>query len=237
MIKRFIAGSLMFVALTVGAAQDNETAIKKAIEAKLPNAKVESVKKTPYFGLYEVVVGGEILYTDDKAKLFFVGSVVDAASMKNLTEERMNQLLDVKFDTLPLDMAVKAVRGNGTRTMVVFADPNCGYCKKLEKEMVNVTDVTIYYFLYPILAPSSAEKSKAVWCSADKVKTWNDMMQRDVEPKAAGGECQAPVQPVLDLGRKLRVTGTPTIIFKDGSRIPGAVSVAQIEKQLNATTK
>jgi len=233
MIKQLLA-ALMLLALASGAAHADEAAVKKAVEAKLPNAKVESVKKTPHLGgLYEVVVQGEIIYTDEKVKYFLLGDIVEAANMKNVTEERKNQLLAVKFDTLPLDLAVKSVRGNGKRTLVVFADPNCGYCKKLEKEMAGVTDVTIYYFLYPILTPSSLEKSKAVWCSADRVKAFNDMMQRDVDPGTAKTDCQAPIDPVLDLGRKLKVTGTPTMIFKDGSRIPGAFPVAQIEKRLD----
>ena len=221
MIKRLITGGLFTLALVSAAAHADEAAVKKAVEAKLPNAKVESVKKTPYLGLYEVVVSGEILYTDEKGKFFFAGNIIDTATMKDLTEERRNQLLTVKWDTLPLDKAVKAVRGNGKRTMAVFADPNCGYCKKLEKDMASLSDVTIYYFLYAILAPSSAEKSRAVWCSADPVKTFNDMMQRNVEPESKAS-CEAPIDAVLELGRKLKVTGTPTIIFKDGSRLPGA---------------
>lgn len=233
MIRKFTAAALLLL-LAIGAAHANEAAVKKAVEAKLPNAKVDSVKKTPHLGgLYEVVIQGEIIYTDEKVKYFLLGDIVEAANMKNLTEERKNQLLAVKFDTLPLDLAVKAVRGNGKRTLVVFADPNCGYCKKLEKDMAAMTDVTIYYYLYPILSQNSLEKSKAVWCSADKVKTFNDMMQRDVDPGTAKADCQAPIDPVLELGRKLKVTGTPTMIFRDGSRIPGAYPVAQIEKRLD----
>jgi thiol:disulfide interchange protein DsbC len=235
MIQKMLPGLLLAAALASGAALADEASVKKAVEAKLPNAKVESVKKTPHLGLYEVVVQGEILYTDEKVKYFVLGDLVEAANMKNLTEERKNQLLAVKFDTLPLQHAVKAVRGSGKRTMVVFADPNCGYCKKLEKEMAAMTDVTIYYYLYPILSPSSVEKSKAVWCSADPVKAFNDMMQRDVDPGTAKADCKAPIEPVVELGRKLRVNGTPTMIFRDGSRIPGAYPVAQIEKRLDET--
>jgi thiol:disulfide interchange protein DsbC len=235
MIKKMLPGLLVAAALASGAAHANEAAVKKAVEAKLPNAKVESVKKTPHLGLYEVVVQGEILYTDEKVKYFFLGDLVDVANMKNLTEERKNQLLAVKFDTLPLQHAVKAVRGNGKRAMVVFADPNCGFCKKLERDMANMSDVTIYYFLYPILSASSVEKSRAVWCSPDPVKAFNDMMQREVDPGTPGADCKAPIEPVVELGRRLRVNGTPTIIFKDGSRIPGAYPVAQIEKKLDET--
>lgn len=237
MIRTFITACLLLLSLAAGAAGANEDAIRKAVEAKIPNAKVESVKKAPYGGLYEVVIGSDLLYTDEKVKYFFLGDIVEAANMKNLSEERRNQLLAVKFDTLPLDLAVKAVRGNGKRTMVVFADPNCGYCKKLEKEMAGITDVTIYYYLYPILSPNSVEKSKAVWCSKDQVKVFNDMMQKGVDPGPAKDDCKAPIDPVLELGRKLKVTGTPTMIFTDGSRIPGAYPVPQIEARLNDTAK
>ncbi len=237
MIRTFITGGLLLLSLAAGAAAADEAAIRKAVEAKIPNAKVESVKKTPYMGLYEVVIGSDLLYTDEKATFFFLGQLWETKTMKNLTEERMNQLLAVKFDTLPLDLAVKAVRGNGKRTMVVFADPNCGYCKKLEKEMAGITDVTIYYYLYPILSPNSVEKSKAVWCSPDQVKVFNDMMQKGVDPGPVKDDCKAPIDPVLELGRKLKVTGTPTLIFTDGSRIPGAFPVPQIEARLNQTAK
>ncbi len=237
MIRTFITGGLLLLSLAAGAAAADEAAIRKAVEAKIPNAKVESVKKTPYLGLYEVVIGSDLLYTDEKATFFFLGQLWETKTMKNLTEERMNQLLAVKFDTLPLDLAVKAVRGNGKRTMVVFADPNCGYCKKLEKEMANVTDVTIYYYLYPILSPNSVDKAKAVWCSPDQVKVFNDMMQKGVDPGPVKDDCKAPIDPVLELGRKLKVTGTPTLIFTDGSRIPGAFPVPQIEARLNQTAK
>jgi len=237
MIRTFITGGLLLLSLAAGAAAADEAAIRKAVEAKIPNAKVESVKKTSYLGLYEVVIGSDLLYTDEKATFFFLGQLWETKTMKNLTEERMNQLLAVKFDTLPLDLAVKAVRGNGKRTMVVFADPNCGYCKKLEKEMAGITDVTIYYYLYPILSPNSVEKSKAVWCSPDQVKVFNDMMQKGVDPGPVKDDCKAPIDPVLELGRKLKVTGTPTLIFTDGSRIPGAFPVPQIEARLNQTAK
>lgn len=233
MIKNTLRGLLLAAMVASGTALADEASVKKAVEARLPNAKVESVKKTPHLGLYEVVVQGEIIYTDEKVKYLLLGDIVETAGMKNLTEERKNQLLAVKFDTLPLQHAVKAVRGNGKRTMVVFADPNCGYCKKLEREMANINDVTIYYFLYPILSASSVEKSKAVWCSPDPVKAFNDMMQREVDPGTAKADCKAPIEPVVELGRKLQVSGTPTLIFKDGSRIPGAYPVAQIEKKLD----
>lgn len=233
MIKYLLRCLPLAVVLASGAVRADEVSVRKAVEAKLPNAKVESVRKTPHLGLYEVVVQGEIIYTDEKVKYLLLGDLVETAGMKNVTEDRKNQLLEVKFDTLPLQHAVKAVRGNGKRTMVVFADPNCGYCKKLEREMATVNDVTIYYFLYPILSASSVEKSKAVWCSADPVKAFNDMMQREVDPGTAKADCKAPIEPVVELGRKLRVNGTPTLIFKDGSRIPGAYPVAQIEKKLD----
>lgn len=217
--------------LTLGAAHANEDAIKKAVEAKLDGAKVESVTKTPYLGLYEVNLGGELIYTDDKVSAFFSGDLIDAQTMRNVTQERQRKLSAIKFSDLPLEHAVKQVRGNGKRVIATFEDPNCGYCKRFTKDLLNITDVTHYTFLYPILSPDSAAKSKAIWCATDKAKAWNDWMINNVTPSGEG-KCKNPVDEVVTLGKKLRINGTPTVFFTDGERIPGAVPAAQIEQKL-----
>lgn len=234
MPKKILArvGLLLFCfALPVAA---DEGSVKKALQAKFPKARVENIAKTPYMGLYEVVMEGNFFYTDENANYLFAGSIIDSRTMKNLTEERMRQLFTVSFDSLPLEFAIKNVKGNGKRTLVVFADPNCPYCKRLEKELAKISDVTIYTFLYPILSANSSEKSKAVWCSADRAKAWDDLMLRDVVP-ASDKKCNTPVDAVLELGRSLNITGTPTMIFADGMMVPGAISAAQLEKQLDAS--
>lgn len=216
-------------------ASADEATLKKAVQTKFPQAKVESVTKSPYLGLYEVVIEGQLVYTDEGFNYLFDGSIIETASLANLTEQRKQKLSAVKFDSLPLDLAIKNVRGSGKRKLAVFSDPDCPYCKKVEKDLAKLKDVTIYTFLYPIesLHPNADEKSAAIWCSADRVKAWDDLMLRGIAP-AADKACKTPLAELAQLGQKLKINGTPTLIFADGQRIPGAVPGEQIEKLLDA---
>lgn len=229
MLKKLLPLALA-AALSLPALAD-EAGVKKAIEAKL-GAKVTSVSKSPYLGLYEVYVDGQILYTDEKLTAILAGSLIDGKTMKNVTSERMAKLTAIKFSDLPLELAVKQVRGDGKRVLASFEDPNCGYCKKLAKDIAKLDNVTLYTFLYPILSPDSLEKSNQIWCSADKAKAWYDWMQ-DSKALSGKGDCDtSAVQKTVELGHKLAITGTPTLFFADGERVPGAVPLAQIEKKL-----
>lgn len=219
--------------LLSGIAQANEADLKEAIQALFPESKIESLTQTPYLGLYEAVIDGEIFYTDEKAEYFFMGHIVDAKKRASLTSERMQQIRDsrrIAIDSLPLEHALKTVKGNGKRTLIVYSDPNCPYCKRLEKELVNVTDITIYTLLYPVLN-GSMTTAEAIWCSEDRVKAWDDFMLKSVAP--AGKSCDAPLQILLESGRQNRVTGTPTLIFADGSVVPGFIPQSEIEKRLD----
>ena len=236
MFKKIPALALAAGLLFSAAAQASEADVKKAVEGLLgKNAKIDSVRKAGMLGLYEVVVGGEIAYVDEKANYIIFGNIIDAKAKKDLTEERKRKLSQIKFSDLPLDMAIKQVKGNGKRIVATFEDPNCGYCKKLAKELVGMTDVTIYTFLYPILSPESLEKSKAIWCAADKVKAWNDWMVNNTAPAAAKCDASA-VDKTVALGQKLNIRGTPTIFFTDGNRTPGYMPVAQLEKAIAAAS-
>ncbi len=226
-IAAFITAAAAFSA----AAQADTERVKAELRKKVPEAQVDAVRKIPYGGLYEVVVGGEIVYTDEKATFIVMGSLVDLKTKENVTEQRMRQLHKVDFSTLPLDSAVKIVRGNGSRRIAMFADPNCGYCKRFERDLLGVSDITVYLFLYPILSADSMEKSKAVWCSADRGKAWIDLMVNNVAP-TADTKCTTPIDKVLAFGQQRRVQGTPTIFFEDGERVPGAMSIADFEKKL-----
>ncbi|HPT49263.1 MAG TPA: DsbC family protein [Accumulibacter sp.] len=233
-----IKSRLIFLALAAGlnmSAMADEAAVKKAIEAKL-GGSVSSVTKTSYLGLYEVYIDGQIVYTDEKISVLVVGGLVDGKTMKNVTNERLQKLSAIKFSDLPLALAVKQVRGDGKRAFATFEDPNCGYCKRLAKDMAKLDNVTIYTFLYPILSPDSLEKSNQIWCAPDKAKAWNDWM---IDGKAPNGksDCDtAAVRKSVELGRKLSINGTPTIFFADGERIPGAVPVTRIEQKLAQTS-
>ncbi len=209
----------------------DEAEIRKAVESRL-GAKVESVTKSGYLGLYEVFADGNIVYTDEKATAFVFGPLVDGKSMKNVTEERMRKLTAIKFGELPFDRAIKQVRGDGRRVIATFEDPNCGYCKRLAKDLQKLDNVTVYTFLYPILSEDSVRKSKQIWCSADRARAWNDWM---VDGKAPSGreDCDtAAITRNQEYGRRLNISGTPTIFFADGERVPGAMPLAKIEQRL-----
>lgn len=221
---------ICLVFLAPSAAAD-EASVRKALQSRFPQDKVVSVIKTPYFGLYEVVIGNQLVYTDERVTYLFVGSVLDAKSLQDLTEQRVRKMNAAQFDTLPLDLAMKTVRGNGSRVMAMFSDPRCPFCKRLEKTMTEVTDVTIYTFLYPILK-GSEPLAKAVWCAPDRQKAWDDLMLRDIAPQQVP-VCDTPIDKVLALGQKLRVNATPTMIFGSGRIVSGAIPAAEIEVHLN----
>jgi thiol:disulfide interchange protein DsbC len=193
------------------------------------------VIKTPYSGLYEVQVGGDIFYTDEKAQYLFVGNVMDLKTQKNLTKAKLDVLNKMKISDMPLNLAIKQVKGNGKREIAVFEDPNCGYCKRLRKELERVDNITIYTFMYNILSEDSAIKSKNVWCSTDQSKAWDDLMVNGKPAPDAPATCMSnPHEQILAFGAKLHITGTPTIFFKDGSRIPGFANAAALEKKLDS---
>lgn len=229
LFKIFVLGMLL-----AQAAIADEAAIKQRVQTSFPGVEIRSITKTNYAGLYEVVMGEKVFYADENADHFFLGNIFDTKTQRNLTEERVQKLTAVKFDSLPLDSAIKIVKGNGKRKMAVFSDPDCPYCKKLEQDMSKVTDVTIYVLLYPIaeLHPDAASKAKAIWCAPDKAKAWSEWMLKGNLPKNKG-TCDTPIAKLGEVGKKLRVFGTPTIIFADGRRVPGAVPAAEIEKILN----
>lgn len=214
-------------------AHAQEAAIRKNLPERLPSLPaIEEVQKTPMSGLFEVRVNGnEIFYTDSTGSFLLQGNLIDTKARRNLTEERTDKLNRVAFDSLPVKDAVTIVRGNGKRKLAVFEDPNCGYCKRFERDLQQVNDVTVHLFLLPILGADSAEKSKNVWCAADKAKAWADMMVAGKNPPAANCDASA-IARNLEFARKYRITGTPTLVFADGSRVPGALSAQQVEQNL-----
>ncbi len=231
MLKRIVP--LALAALWTTLANADEAEIKKAMEAKL-GAKVESVTKSGYLGLYEIYADGNILYTDEKMTAFIAGGqLIEGKTMKNVTEERMRKLTAIKFSELPLDRAIKQVRGDGKRVLATFEDPNCGYCKRLAKDLQKLDNVTIYTFLYPILSEDSIRKSKQIWCAADRSRAWNDWM---VDGRAPAGKDDCDTSAIVknqEFGRRLNISGTPTIFFADGERVPGAVPLPKIEQKLS----
>jgi thiol:disulfide interchange protein DsbC len=228
---------LFFIAMAwIGMnAMADEATIRKNLIDRIPQfQKIEEVTKSPMPGLFEIRVNGtEIFYTDAEANFLIQGSLIDTKQKRNLTEERVDKLTAIAFDTLPMKDSFTIVRGNGKRKLAVFEDPNCGYCKRFEKDLQKVDNVTISMFLYPILGADSAEKSRNIWCTKDRTRAWQDWMIRDkASPAAAQGCDTTALTRNVELGRKYKITGTPTLIFADGSRVPGAIGSAQVEKLL-----
>lgn len=214
-----------------------EAAIRKNLAERVPQLKaIDEVNKSVIPGLYEIRVNGtDIYYTDAQANYLIQGSLIDTKARRNLTEERVEKLTAIQFDALPFKDAFTVVRGNGSRKLAVFEDPNCGYCKRFERDLQKIENVTVYMFLYPILGPDSLEKSKGIWCAPDRAKAWLDWMVRDQPVAAAASSCDAAsLTRNVELGRKHKVEGTPTLIFSNGVRVPGAIDAKQIESHLAA---
>jgi thiol:disulfide interchange protein DsbC len=181
-------------------------------------------------------MGTEILYTDERGEHVIEGSIIETKTRSNLTEARIEKLTAIDFATLPLKDAIVWKQGTGARKLVVFADPNCGYCKKFENEMQQVKNVTVYTFLYPILGGDSPEKSRNIWCAKDSSVAWRNWMINGTAPTRSMGQCDvSALQRNVALGKKYRVTGTPALVFEDGKRVPGAMAPEQVEKQLLAS--
>lgn len=227
--------ALLLLALLPLSVHAGEKEIRQSLQSKLPNiGELTHIVKTPYSGLYEIIVGDQILYTDANGLYIFDGNIIDAGSRSNITEQRRQKLFAVNFKDLPLDLALKKVKGNGKRKLAIFQDPNCGYCKKLEKELAKVSDVTLYLFLYPMFQGSDV-LIRNVLCAREPVKAWDDLMLNGIAPDNA--TCQTNTDKVAALSKKLRITGTPNLIFGDSTQVPGYLPAEELEKRLDATLK
>ncbi|MBB5215423.1 DsbC family protein [Parapusillimonas granuli] len=207
-------------------------AVRAAFGERFPGIEVSSVERTPFPGLFEVRIGMDFVYTDAQVEYILQGSLIDAKSRRDLTAERSEELSRVAFADLPLELAIKQVKGDGSRRMAVFEDPNCGYCKRLHQTLKEVDNTTVYTFLFPILSPDSSVKARNIWCAKDRAATWRAWILDGKTPPEA--QCDTPIDTVLALGRKLMVQGTPAIIFADGSRVNGALPLDALQKKLDA---
>ncbi|MFG6443524.1 DsbC family protein [Roseateles sp. LKC17W] len=230
-LARLLTGLLAAACLPALA---NEAVIRKSIAERMPNApKIDEVKPSPVPGLWEIRIGNEIRYMDPTGVFLIEGELIDLKAKKNLTEERVNQINRVDFATLPFKDAVVWKSGNGKRRVAVFADPNCGYCKRFEASLQELKDVTVYTFLLPILGGDSPEKSRAIWCAKDRIGAWQGWMLRSEAPPKAAANCDSTaIDRNLALSRKIHVSGTPAILLEDGNRIPGAVGAVELERRL-----
>jgi thiol:disulfide interchange protein DsbC len=231
----------LLVALGLGAktqAQGHEATIRKNLSERIPQIpRIEEITRSPMAGLYEIRLStNEIYYSDAEGNFLIQGSLIDTKNKRNLTEEREAKLSAIDFSNLPLKDAITIVRGSGKRKLAVFEDPNCGYCKRFERDLAKVDNVTIYLFLYPILGDDSVHKSRNVWCAKDPVMAWTQLMLK--EQALTNANCNtAAIDRNIEFGRKYKITGTPTLIAQDGARVPGALNTLQIEKMLADASK
>jgi thiol:disulfide interchange protein DsbC len=222
----------VFLLLSTSARAD-EAAIRNSLRQQMPENAIGGVTKTPIPGLFEVVVENRIVYVTEDGRYILGGPLIDQKANQNLTKARLDKINAVPFDSLPLDLAIKRVKGNGSRKMAIFEDPDCPYCKKLEQELKGVDNVTVYIFLYPIeeIHPGATDKAQAIWCAKDRVKAWDDVMFAGAAPSKPAG-CDTPIAKIVELGRRHRIVGTPTAILADGRRVVGALPRDELEKEL-----
>jgi thiol:disulfide interchange protein DsbC len=223
--------------------QAGEAEIRQALKTRFPQIRIDGIQPAPMPGLFEVRFqtrdGPQLLYTDGNANFFFVeGSIIDVKSGRNLTEERLLKLSAIEFSALPLDLAVKIQRGNGKRVLAMFTDPYCPYCRRLEQSLLQIDDITVYVFMYPVIRPDYADHSRAVWCSPDRAKAWLELAANETPRVPAGGaNCANPVDKVIELGKALRVTGTPTLYFANGERAGGGMEIGKLRAKLDEVAR
>lgn len=237
MLHKLAVAALMGAVFLSRPAMGSEAAIRQAFQSKIPEVTVESVSRSPMQGLYEVIANGQIFYTDDKVNFIFRGTLFDArgAELRNVTMARNAELV-ARLLAKSTDNAIKRVRGNGKRVLYTFEDPNCGYCRQQQKELLKLNDITIYTFLWPILSPDSLEKSKSVWCAKDRAKAWDDLMSRGVAPQN-DGKCETPLEKNMELARRFGAQGTPALYLADGRMLGGYVPAEKIEEAFKASAR
>jgi len=237
MIVRGLVLAVVLTGLAAGPARADESTVRRLVETQLGGAKVLEVRKLPYGGLYEVALrnaqGVRVIYTDADATLFLIGSLIDAKSGENLTEGRLRKLAAIDWGALPFASAITMKRGSGRREIAIFSDPNCPYCERFERALVKIDDITVHIFMYPVIRPDSVRLTKAVWCSTDRAKAWNDLMLKRVEPTAKP-DCDTPIEQIVELGGKLGATSTPTWFLRNGEMYKGALPMDELLPLLDA---
>lgn len=236
-----IPAGIFLTVLSLNSLAGDTDGLRKSLMAKMPGTQIGAITKTPYAGLYEVVANGiNVFYTDKKGDIALIGKLIDLKTQQDLAERRMQELRKIDFAKLPLEQAIVKVKGDGSRKLAVFSDPDCPFCKQLEKELESVSNVTIYTFLFPLteLHPDSLRKAESIWCSKDRAQAWDDLMLKEKEPVAADNKnCETPIRAISGLAHKLWITGTPGMIFGSGKLVPGVLPGKQIEEMLNDSGK
>jgi thiol:disulfide interchange protein DsbC len=237
--RRWLAAAVLLLGGALLAASANEAQIRRALAERLPNLPpIDEVTRTPMPGLWEVRIGTDLLYTDERGDFVVQGSLVDTRTRSNLTEQRVARLTAIDFAALPLTDAMVVRQGSGARRIAVFGDPNCSFCRRFERDLMALRDVTIYMFLYPILGPDSTATSRAIWCAPDPMRAWRALMVEGSAPPRLIGRCDdGALARNVALGQRHRINGTPAVVFEDGTRRQGALGAAELERLLAAHSR
>lgn len=240
MLKQSLLALSLFTAISGAHAAVNIEKMRKQLSERIPGAQISAITKAPYAGLYEVVANGfNVFYTDEHANIAIVGKMINLKTGKDMAQARSQELMRVDFAALPLDKAIVKVKGNGSRKLAVFSDPECPFCQELEKELAKVGDVTIYTFLYPLaeLHPDAERKAKLVWCAENPAQAWDDLMLNGKEPAVTEKACDLPFKAIKELALKYWITGTPGLVFSDGQLVAASINSAQIESYFEEKAK
>lgn len=233
------AAGAWLIAVLASAAQAQQTpntadldAFAARLKAQYPATRFDAVRPAPMPQLYEVRMGKNVAYVEPTGRYFLFGHVWDMQARKDLTADRKSTLDKVDPAALPKELAIRNVRGSGKRVLYVMADPQCGYCRQLEKTLGEVDDVSVYTFLLPILGPESRRLAADVWCAPDKGAAWRDWMLRGVPPPAAGSSCETPFAAIERLAESIGVGATPALVAADGRKHAGALPAAELSAWL-----
>jgi thiol:disulfide interchange protein DsbC len=237
MMKRLLM--IIAAATVVTAARADDAAARATLQRAFPRSPIQSISKTPVPGVLEAAIEGQVFYITEDGRYILGGPLLDVRADRNLTEVRLAQINAIPFDSLPLDWAIKQVKGSGERRIAIFEDPDCPYCKALEQTLAGMDNMTVYVFLYPIeqIHSDATARSRAAWCARDRVKAWDKVMRTGIAPAAAAADCDNPIGKIVEFGKRHRITGTPTTILADGRRLLGAVPRSELEAQLQKAAK
>ena len=226
MIKKTLAFALVSFISSLSLA--NVDTVKSNLSKQHPKLNIENIQATDMKGIYSGSMDGQVVYLGEDAQHILVGSMYRLSDQKNLTQDLVLKQNSIDWKKLPLQDAVKSVRGNGKRQIAIFSDPNCPYCKQLETELNKLNDVTIYTFIYPIKNQSIAV-SKQVFCEKAPALAWSNLISKGIQPSSKKA-CANPVDRNLSLGKSLGLNGTPAIIFSNGFKVMGSHPAQEIEK-------
>lgn len=233
--RQILPAALALLACDATLAADPAKTIESAFRERMPDVRIQTVRPSAIPGLYEVYTGTELVYTDATGDRLIMGPMLDTRTRTNLTTESIDRINAIDFSRLPLEQAIKTVKGDGRRVLVVFSDPDCPFCKELETELDAISDVTIYTFLYPLaeLHPEAPARARQLWCAADRAAAWAQWMHQRKAPEAR--DCDASVvDRNVQLGDELRIAATPTLFTGTGRRLSGLHKAAEIHRALES---